>query len=1176
MKKMPKPKSQGFKKPFLAFLILMITSFAGFSQGPTITGPENAPGIPATLSGGVTEGQVYFTEPEMSDYEWEVSSAGIITAGQETDQITVTWTNPTSQQSVRVTYTDASGESVNAVLFINYYPFLPAIDPTTIPQFVDPLPHFAAGLRVNAKAGGNLLIKAVPVQQVALSTGTVLNNGTIGVTPNAGLGNYAAYAISKDGGTTFGPAMWPAQTIETRQGFPLKVQYRNDLFGVKYSDFNILADQTLMMKGYELTGDPLTEPYNGDIPMVVHLHGGEMPSNSDGGPNAWFTPGYALLGPAFEYNASSLSTYPNMQEATTLWFHPHDDGLTRINVYTGLAGYYFIRGADEEAAHLPGWTGDSKVQEVTPAGKTATFNGTNTYLPEIELGIQDRMFNTNGELFWPVDPPNPELHPFWTPEFVGDVMVVNGKSWPYLSVAPRKYRFRILEGCNARFLNMWLVDANGNPGPVINVVGGEGGLLASPVRLDPALGQTLLMAPGQRYDVVIDFTGLPANATYTLMNDAGAPFPDGDPVIPGLTDRIMQFVVNGKIVNGKDKSVLPKNLRPVTPLVKLTDFSGNLTTGVTPAVKRQLVLNEVSTDGGPAAALINNAFFDVELALPDAPLKFGGPTEIPVEGTTEIFQIINISADAHPIHIHLTQWQLVSRQAIDVAGYSDAYAAAWSTRGLPEYPEGQGYPGGAGSPYPYTDLNDDDAVGGNPAISTFLVGPIMPAGPEEWGWKDNVIVNPGEVTTFITRLAPTDRPVNAAPAQLLYPFDPSEGPGYVWHCHIVDHEDMSMMRPLPIVPSPLRNMPTFTAEPGAFACQNTNVIYSTQAGMTNYVWTFSGTLNKDYMIVGGSVKTNTVTLQWLTTGIKTVSVNYTNLKGNTLPAPIESIPTTIETPPVKPGAIIASATTFTPGQTYLFSVPLVTGVTYNWAYSGSDATLLATANSVSVSLSSTATSGTLSVTASNSCGVSQAQTLSIILNSTTSQPVEFLTYSSNVCQTQSKVNYEVQHMPNTKYTWTYSGTGATIKGAGAGVKIDFRSATSGTLSVTAKYDGLAVSSPLTIDITVDPNCTLKSASMDEGELAVDDPSLNKADGMKVFPNPTSGAVTFEFQINDNARVSLDLYSATGMHINQLFDADVAAGETKTVLFDQPIPAGVYFYYLTWNGQTINGKFIKTN
>ena len=166
-----------------------------------------------------------------------------------------------------------------------------------------------------------------------------------------------------------GPAMWPAQTIEAKQGNQLIISYENGLEGVTYDHFNILADQTLMMNGYPLTGSALTEPYLGQIPMVVHLHGGEIPSDSDGGPNSWFMPDGTTTGPGFPFGASRLVTYPNQQEAATLWYHPHDDGLTRINVYTGLAGYYFLRGDDEEKAQLPGWSGDDMVVEATPAEK---------------------------------------------------------------------------------------------------------------------------------------------------------------------------------------------------------------------------------------------------------------------------------------------------------------------------------------------------------------------------------------------------------------------------------------------------------------------------------------------------------------------------------------------------------------------------------------------------------------------------------------------------------------------------------------------------------------------------------------------------------------------------------------------------------------------------------------
>lgn len=329
------------------------------------------------------------------------------------------------------------------------------LDPTVtkIPQFVDPMPHFAPGLRVNAKAGGELTIKAVPTQQVALSTGTVLDkalpldsviglnvldkvlplDSITGTNSNIGLGDYLSYQIFQNGAAVSIP-LWPSFTIEAAYGKELKVQYENDLFGLTYPDFNVwtpdpdkklrnfnlLADQTLLQNGFPTNGNIYTDAYQGPIPMVTHLHGGEIPSNSDGGPFAWFMPGYvgdpALQGPGFKNDASTLATYPNKQESPTLWYHPHDQGLTRINVYLGMAGYYFIRQEGEDALHLPGWTGDGKVKEMQPGPtsdgyqRTAPFpdvlKGAGliqdvTYLPEVELAIQDRQFNVNGGLYWP-------------------------------------------------------------------------------------------------------------------------------------------------------------------------------------------------------------------------------------------------------------------------------------------------------------------------------------------------------------------------------------------------------------------------------------------------------------------------------------------------------------------------------------------------------------------------------------------------------------------------------------------------------------------------------------------------------------------------------------------------------------------------------------------------------
>ena len=139
-------------------------------------------------------------------------------------------------------------------------------------------------------------------------------------------------------------------------------------------------------------------------------------------------------------------------------------------------------------------------------------------------------------------------------------------------------------------------------------------------------------------------------------------------------------------------------------MVKLTDFAGNIDPAITPAVKRQIILNEVMSFGGPAAVLVNNTYFEAALAIAGDPNAAGGPTEFPTEGTTEIIEIANVSADAHPMHIHLMQWQLVSRTPIDDVGYLQAYAEAWRTNkpDVPPYPAGSmDYPGGAGSPFDY-------------------------------------------------------------------------------------------------------------------------------------------------------------------------------------------------------------------------------------------------------------------------------------------------------------------------------------------------------------------------------------------------------------------------------------------------------------------------------------------
>ena len=176
-------------------------------------------------------------------------------------------------------------------------------------------------------------------------------------------------------------------------------------------------------------------------------------------------------------------------------------------------------------------------------------------------------------------------------------------------------------------------------------------------------------------------------------------------------------------------------------------------------------------------------------------------------------------------------------------------------------------------------MNADGAVGGNPAFGPFITGPEVPASPEEMGWKDNVTVPPGFISRFVMRVAPTDRPVNAAPADLMFPFDPSLGPGYVWHCHVIDHEDMSMMRPLEILPSPLRaTYPQISTQPvPRTACAGDAITYSVTATLaTSYQWQISTDGGKIWTNLADAVPYSGTTTSSL--GIAPVDLLFTGYK----------------------------------------------------------------------------------------------------------------------------------------------------------------------------------------------------------------------------------------------------------------------------------------------------------
>jgi spore coat protein A len=689
-----------------------------------------------------------------------------------------------------------------------------------IPQFAAPLPVFGPGYnaalpRVDVEKHPFLQMKMVETErQVLPSFVPAPGCPAVAIAPT----RVWAYETSDwITGKVLGPAFWPSVTLEAKRYTPLTVKFINALprfgepttvngvattglvQGLVTTDQSVHWSNSLGLTGPMaclMVGAPAEcwQPYLGSPPAVVHMHGGEVPSASDGGPEGWFTPdGKRGPGYASVYDAgpgTQVNWYPNWQEAGTPWIHDHALGQTRTNVYSGMAAFYFIRDPDREPRNLP-------------AGAY-----------EIEMAIQDRQFDTSGQLYFPDGsgdplsnlngtPPNPGIHPYWIPEYIGDTVVVNGTPWPFFKVEPRRYRFRIIEGSNARFYNM-------DFGAPTWVIGADDGYLDAPVRVS-----RVFIAPGERADVIVDFTGL-TGRSFVVSNDANVPYPMG---ASPITDQpqmasIMRFDVTAPLM-GRDRSCSPAAGgcgRPAaSKTIRLTDGAGGIAAGVRVDKVRQLILKEqagfdsAGNATGPLEVLVNNSKYD-GLMSPGVAADFpkDGVSELPRVGSTELWEIINLTMDAHPMHTHLAQFQILSRQSFG-AGYPDAWAAAfYAADGTPRCGTAYADPGnpcpGYGPPNTYGIPNGDGAVGGNPAVGPYLLPDRSPPAPEESGWKDTAKAMPGQVLRILVRFAPTYAPVSAArPGKNLFPFDPTKGPGYVWHCHIIDHEDNEMMRPYRVV-----------------------------------------------------------------------------------------------------------------------------------------------------------------------------------------------------------------------------------------------------------------------------------------------------------------------------------------------------------------------------------------
>ena len=437
----------------------------------------------------------------------------------------------------------------------------------------------------------------------------------------------------------------------------------------------------------------------------VHLHGGNTSPGNDGDPTDTFAAG-----------ASKTYRYENSQEASGLWYHDHALGITRLNVYAGLAGGYLVRNGDD-----PG--------DGTTGLPPAPF--------EEPLIIQDRMFNGDGTFLYPPNEnPGTASRP-WAPEFFGDVATVNGKAWPNLDVARGKYRFRVYNGSNARFYNLKLKSAG--QANTFFQIGSDGGLLNAPVPL-----RTLLLGPGERADIVIDFAGLTPGAKVVLTNDARVPFPGGARAVRrggSPLPQIMQFSVTS--APGWTEP-LPATLRavPITPLA----------TAARPvaAVRTMTMVENLNTLGSPLMALLNNRTFEA----PGAATTVG-------TNALEQWDLVNTTVDAHPIHLHFTQFQVLNRQKFDSAGY---LAANYGPQ--PLAPDGGSFP--------------------PPAVAAFLRGVPQVPPANERGWKDTVIAMPGEVTRIVV-------PFGANAGGSVTAFQTSFTGPYVWHCHILEHEDNDMM-----------------------------------------------------------------------------------------------------------------------------------------------------------------------------------------------------------------------------------------------------------------------------------------------------------------------------------------------------------------------------------------------
>jgi spore coat protein A, manganese oxidase len=648
------------------------------------------------------------------------------------------------------------------------------LDPLAVPKFVTPLlipPVMPKAGTIKLKGGKNADYYEISMRQI--DGQQILPAGL----PTTTVWGYGALRSASKNGLLLHNA--PSLTIEAQVNRPVRVKWVNELFAGAgtltpggFLPHLLPVDPTLHWAnppgglGGRDTRPAFAEtpgPYAGPVPICTHVHGAVgVGDESDGYAEAWYLPdvavpdGYATVGTWYDFFAGKAATsygaawgpgyatfqYPNHNRASTIWYHDHTLGMTRLNVYAGPAGFYIVRGGPAgDGAVIDSRFGTAAVLPGPAPKQNDKFPPNKTYY-EIPIAIQDRSFDSTGALFYPdtraffdgataTDPgyiPGTDLSPIWNPEFFGNMIMVNGNTWPFQNVEQRRYRFRFLNGCQSRFL---ILDFSNIPGVEVWQIGNEGGFLPAPVNIT-GLGNRLLMGLAERADVIVDFTNVGVG-NYVLGNvGPDEPFGGGVPGVdfpvadPASTGQVLEFRVVPAVAPDPTTPPMFLQLPAITPLPPA------------PVTRPLALMEEMSAYwDGPAAAMLGTVD---DMGMATHKMWSQGVTENPGVGDTEIWEFYNTTADAHPMHVHEVVFEVVSRQDI-VIDETD-----------PMHPVVQLAPGSV----------------------------AVPPEPWELGFKDTVTAYPGQVTRIRAQFN--------TPGQ------------FVWHCHIVEHEDNEMMRPYRIGP----------------------------------------------------------------------------------------------------------------------------------------------------------------------------------------------------------------------------------------------------------------------------------------------------------------------------------------------------------------------------------------